>query len=62
MRSIMGETVRSPHPSDRLDERLARIEKAIETMAWWLTQTPDSFGQRDAEAIVAILRGEEDAR
>ena len=41
-----------------IEERLDRIERAITAMAWWLTQTPDSFGKQDAEAITAILRGE----
>jgi len=49
------------NPSKRQDEieaRIARIEEAISTMAWWLTQTPDSFGEIDARGIDAILKGE----
>ena len=44
---------------DALSERLDRIEKAVSTMAWWLTQTPDSFGHHDARGIEEILKGEE---
>ena len=46
-------------PFATLEERLSRIEKAISTLAWWLTQTPDSLGQQDARGIDRILRGEE---
>lgn len=41
-----------------LDVRFKRIEKAIGTMAWWLVAAQTGFGQKDAEGIEEILRGE----
>lgn len=40
--------------------RIERLEKAVETMAWWLVSAQTGFGQRDAERICEILRGDAD--
>jgi hypothetical protein len=45
----------------RIEERLDRIEKAIETMAWWLVAAQTGFGEQDARGIVRILEGADDA-
>lgn len=39
--------------------RLARIEKAITTLAWWLVEAQTGFGEQDARGIDAILKGEQ---
>lgn len=41
----------------RLEAHLARIEKAVSTMAWWLVQAQTGFGHRDARGIQDILDG-----
>ena len=46
---------------DALSERLDRIEKAVSTMAWWLTQTPDAAeemvcGKHEASATPSAFR------
>lgn len=46
-------------PKTEIDRRLDRQEKAISTMAWWLVAAQTGFGQKDAEGIDKILRGEE---
>jgi len=45
-------------PKLAIDQRLDRIELAINTMAQWLVQAQTGFGARDAEGIEKILRGE----
>jgi hypothetical protein len=46
-------------PQLEIEKRLDRQEKAISTMAWWLVAAQTGFGQKDAEGIDTILRGEE---
>jgi hypothetical protein len=46
-------------PKTEIDRRLDRHEKAIDTMAHWLTQVPGAFGTADYEGIRAILDGTE---
>lgn len=46
-------------PKLEIEQRLDRIEKAVSTMASWLVQAQTGFGQRDAEGIDKILRGED---
>ena len=41
-----------------LEVQLEHIRKAISTMAWWLVAAQTGFGQKDAEGIDKILRGE----
>lgn len=41
-----------------VEERLARLEKAVATLAWWLVQSQSGLAERDAQGIEAILRGE----
>ena len=36
-------------------ERIARLEKAVSTMAWWLVQAQTGFGVQDARGIEDIL-------
>lgn len=40
-----------------VEERLARIEKALTTLAWWLVQAQTGFGEQDARGIDDILAG-----
>lgn len=47
------------YTDEELEARLQRIENAITTMAWWLTQVPDCFGTRDARAIDDLLFGKD---
>jgi hypothetical protein len=47
--------------SDRLVDRLDRIERAITTLAWWLVQAQTGFGERDARGIEDILKPSEQA-
>ncbi len=44
------------NPEQIMDARIARIEKAIATMAWWLVQAQTGFGEEDARGIEDILR------
>ena len=41
-----------------LYDHVARLEKAVGTMAWWLVQAQTGFGEHDARGIEAILRGD----
>ncbi len=41
----------------KLQAQIARIDKAVSTMAWWLVQAQTGFGQRDARGIQDILDG-----
>jgi len=41
-----------------LYDSVARLEKAVGTMAWWLVQAQTGFGGWDAQGIERILRGE----
>lgn len=38
--------------------RIARLEKAVETIAWWLVEAQTGFSSHDAREIVRILKGE----
>jgi hypothetical protein len=38
-------------------ERLDRLERAVETMAQWLVEAQTGFGIKDYEGIKAILDG-----
>ncbi len=40
-----------------VEERIARLERAVDAMAWWLVDAQTGFGERDARAIQEILRG-----
>lgn len=46
-------------PKLQIEQRVERLEKAVSTMAYWLVQAQTGFGQKDAEGIDKILRGEE---
>lgn len=48
-------------PKLQIEQRVERLEKAVGTMAHWLVQAQTGFGQKDAEGIEKILRGETDA-
>jgi len=43
-----------------LELRVARLERALTTAAWWLVQAQTGFGVNDARGIEDILRGEKD--
>jgi hypothetical protein len=46
--------------TDRLklvEEAMARMEKAIRTLAWWLVEAQTGFAERDARGIDDILDG-----
>lgn len=36
-------------------ERIARLEKAVRTLVWWLVQAQTGFGTQDARGIEDIL-------
>lgn len=38
-----------------LYEDVARLQKAVDTMAWWLVQAQTGFGEQDARGISDIL-------
>lgn len=40
-----------------IEERLERIEKAVDTLGWWLVQAQTGFSERDARGISDILNG-----
>lgn len=42
-----------------VDDRLNRLEKAVETLAFWLVEAQTGFGERDAQGIVDILHKDE---
>lgn len=44
-----------------LDKRVERLERAVETMAYWLVSAQTGFGKQDADGIYAILRGERES-
>jgi hypothetical protein len=48
------------NPQTEVERRLDRHEEAINTMASWLVQAQTGFGQKDAEGIEKILRGEKE--
>ena len=41
-----------------VEERLELLEKAVETIALWLAQTPGVWGEQDYRGIQKILKGE----
>jgi hypothetical protein len=38
------------------EERIARLEQAVQTLAWWLVQCQSGFGELDARGIENIVR------
>jgi hypothetical protein len=42
-----------------IEVRLARIERALKTLSWWLVEAQTGFGVRDARGIDDILEGRE---
>lgn len=38
-----------------LNDRLARIENAVTTLAWWLVSAQTGFGTNDARGIEKLL-------
>lgn len=38
-----------------LYDEVARLRKAVSTMAWWLVQAQTGFGEQDARGIEDIL-------
>jgi hypothetical protein len=45
-------------PKLQIEQRLDRIEEAINTTVDWLVEAQTGFGVQDAEGIKKILRGE----
>lgn len=46
---------------DKLEAQEKRTIAAVSTLAYWLVQAQTGFGQKDAEGIEKILRGEDSA-
>jgi hypothetical protein len=49
------EEITNTHIQGLYDD-VARLKKAVETMAWWLVQAQTGFGVQDARGIEDILK------
>ena len=53
-------TWRTVEAVEDLQQRTARIERALKAMAWWLVSAQTGFGVQDARGIEDILDGKKD--